>query len=83
MDAELPKVEDVAIRLRGEWADIQATLPSLVTSFPQADDPMVLDHINAFRDRLDAMTRIHKDLFANNHPGLVQQQYNPFAQQSG
>ncbi|KAL1875226.1 hypothetical protein Daus18300_003297 [Diaporthe australafricana] len=84
MDVEVPQVEDASIKLRGEWAEIQAAMPNLVAAFPQADDPMVLDHINAFRDRLDAMTRIHKDLFAHNNPGLVQQQYNnPFAQQSG
>lgn len=82
-DAEMPKVEDASIKLRGEWAEIQAALPNLVAAFPQADDPMVMEHINLFKDRLDAMTRIHKDLFAHNNPGLVQQQYNPFAQQSG
>jgi hypothetical protein len=83
MDAEMPKIEDVSIKLRREWAQIQAALPNLVASFPQAEDPTAIDHINAVRERLEAMTRIHKDLVAHNNPVMVQHQYDPFAQQSG
>ncbi|KUI59194.1 Zinc finger protein ZIC 5 [Cytospora mali] len=83
VDVEVPAREDISLKLRGEWAEYQGSLSSFLTPFPQADDPMVLDHINALKDRLDAMARIHKDLVAHDNSGLVQQQYNPFAQQSG
>lgn len=83
VDVETPAREDISRKLRGEWDECQTGLSSSLTSFPRADDPMVLEHINALKDRLDAMARIHKDLVAHDNSGLVRQPINPFTQQSG
>lgn len=79
VDVEVPAREDISLKLRGEWADYQSGLSGCFASFPAADDPMVLDHINALKDRLDAMAGIHRDLVAQDN---FQQQYSHF-QQSG
>lgn len=73
-----PSREDISAKLRGEWADCQAGLSGYLGSFPQAEDHMALDHIQAMKDRLDAMARIHRELVAPENNGMVHQQYNHY-----
>lgn len=83
VDVDIPSREDISLKLRNEWTECQTGLSSYLNSFPQADDPTVLDHIHAIQQRLDAMAKIHKDLVAHDNSGLVQQQFDRFTQQSG